>query len=70
MSNDRLADRLRAGVECAPWVIDAVRELEAELCRLSAVEAEKQAQRHFDRSRCPDLDACETAMGCLGGCTT
>ena len=27
---ERLSSRLRPGVECAPWVVDAVKALEAE----------------------------------------
>lgn len=42
MSMSKLSDRLRPDVEAAPWVIDAVRELEAERAGL------RELIRHMD----------------------
>jgi acetyl esterase/lipase len=43
-----LSDRLRSNVECAPWVIAAVKELEA--CYQAALEGRDEAVRDRDNN--------------------
>lgn len=45
MTPDNLSDRLRAGVECAPWVVDKVKLLEAEIERRFGIGGELIAAR-------------------------
>lgn len=59
-----LSDRLRANIECAPWVIDDVKRLEAELAGLLAERAAMatMAPRGWEASGIPSPDQCSAGF--------